>query len=185
MGHVIRHAILNDAKGIAYVHITSWQSAYRGLIPDIFLDNLPMDIREIEWGQRIKENASIFVVENKNQIEGFLHYCSCRDTDKISDKVAEICAMYLLGKIRRKGIGRKLLNAALDALKEIGFSEVTLWVLEENHSACNFYEKMGFHPTSDRKIALTIPGVSLYEIRYYKNLNMDKNSSLNDTPGNL
>ena len=39
----IRPALVNDAKGIAKVHVYAWQSAYLGLIPDFFLQGLNVE----------------------------------------------------------------------------------------------------------------------------------------------
>ncbi len=37
---MIRHARLGDEAGIANVHVKSWKSTYKGLVPDSFLDSL-------------------------------------------------------------------------------------------------------------------------------------------------
>ena len=39
-GTVIRAARVEDAAQIAAVHVRSWQSAYRGLLPQAYLDGL-------------------------------------------------------------------------------------------------------------------------------------------------
>jgi len=45
----VRQAKLSDVREIAEVHIASWQTAYRGMIPDSLLDNLSVDLREDFW----------------------------------------------------------------------------------------------------------------------------------------
>lgn len=53
---------------------------------------------------------------------------------------------------RRRGIGRAVLVAALDAAREVGIGRVTLEVLEQNHSARALYENLGFHHIRDLEV---------------------------------
>jgi hypothetical protein len=45
----IRQAILSDARAVAEVHVQSWRSAYRGLVPDEYLQARSVDQREAVW----------------------------------------------------------------------------------------------------------------------------------------
>ena len=40
---IVRDAELRDARGIAEVHVRSWQAAYAGIIPDEELARLSVD----------------------------------------------------------------------------------------------------------------------------------------------
>ncbi len=42
----IRLATIDDAPGIAAVNVRAWQTAYRGILPDSFLDALDVTVRE-------------------------------------------------------------------------------------------------------------------------------------------
>ena len=46
---LIRKAELEDAKGIAKVHVDSWRTTYKGIVPDTFLENLSYENREQIW----------------------------------------------------------------------------------------------------------------------------------------
>ena len=48
---IIRDAELRDARGIAEVHVRSWQAAYVGIIVDEELAELSVDQREQFWMQ--------------------------------------------------------------------------------------------------------------------------------------
>ena len=52
-----------------------------------------------------------------------------------------------------------------DELKNKGFTEAFLWVLEGNERARRFYESFGFIPTDDY-LDDNIGGKDLHEIRY-------------------
>lgn len=58
---------------------------------------------------------------------------------------------------RNRGIGKKLVNAMLDGMREEGISKVALVVFAHNDTANAFYEKIGFVKRNDlyyRNIAL-------------------------------
>ena len=163
----IRYAIASDARAIAKIHVFSWQAIYRGHIPDDVLDNLSIDEREKLWKKLLENNVGIIVLEDNNDLVGFVSFCPSRDEDVDSLKVAEISAIYLSPDKWRKGFGKMLCDAAIDELRKSGYTEVTLWVIDKNQQARQFYEKMGFINSSEIKIDVR-DGYSLHEIRYRK-----------------
>lgn len=44
-----REANIGDAPGIAKVHVDSWRSTYKGIIPQSFLDGLSYEQRTKLW----------------------------------------------------------------------------------------------------------------------------------------
>lgn len=163
----IRHAIASDARAIAKIHVSSWQVIYRGHIPDHVLDNLSIDEREKLWKTLVENNAGIIVLEENNDLVGFVSFCPSRDEDADPDIVAEISAVYLRPDKWKKGFGKMLCDAAIDELRKSGYTEVTLWVVDENRQARQFYEKMGFINNSEMVIDER-DGYTLREIRYRK-----------------
>ena len=71
--------------------------------------------------------------------------------------VQEICGeayitnVAVLGKHRKKGIGRNLLRAAVNGAKSRGCEFITLEVRESNESAISLYESEGFEVAGIRK----------------------------------
>jgi hypothetical protein len=62
---IIRDAELRDARGIAEVHVRSWQAAYVGIVPDEDLARLSVDQREQFWTQILsKDERATFVLVN-------------------------------------------------------------------------------------------------------------------------
>lgn len=45
----IRKATLQDAEAIARVHVDSWKTTYKGIIPDNVLNNLSYTQRTEQW----------------------------------------------------------------------------------------------------------------------------------------
>ena len=141
----IRKAVVDDAHGIASVHVRSWQVAYRGHIPDDFLDGLDVEKRANMWRGLIQDpDKVIFVAENtEGNIIGFAALGPSRDSDS-NRSTAEVSAIYIDPDKWQKGNGRAVLSASLGEARKRDFDQVTLWVLEANQRARSFYESFGF-----------------------------------------
>ena len=81
----------------------------------------------------------------------------------------EIVSIYLLPEFYRQGIGSKLFQASLESLASMGYSDGSLWGLEDNYPARRFYEKNGFQRSGDF-LCDTIGGKPLREVRYILHL---------------
>ena len=67
----IRRANFDDVKGIAKVHVDSWQTTYKGVFPDEFLAKLSYEQRENLWKNNLEEQQ-VYVAENDSgEIVGF------------------------------------------------------------------------------------------------------------------
>jgi ribosomal protein S18 acetylase RimI-like enzyme len=148
----IRPAIESDARQISKVHIDSWRAIYRGHMPDSILDNLSLEKREREWQERLLAGINTWVIEDNQKIVGFASICPTRDSDADPTCVAEISAIYLLPDVWQKGLGKKLCETIFESVIKKGFKEITLWVLERNAQARQFYEAVGFQITGDIQI---------------------------------
>jgi L-amino acid N-acyltransferase YncA len=163
---MVRKAAVEDAAGIASVHVRTWQVAYRGHMPNEFLDGLDVEKRATMWRALTRDPDKIILVAENSEgnIVGFCAAGSSRDRDA-NAKTAEIGAIYVDPENWHKGIGRALLQAVLDQVRERGFEQVTLWVLAANRQARSFYESFGFIPdgsiNDDRS-----DGFLVREVRY-------------------
>ncbi len=151
------------------MHVESWQVTYRGHIPDDVLDNLSVSEREKLWKSLLENNTCVFVLEEDKRLVGFVSICASRDSDLNPTQVGEISAIYIHPDYWRKGYGKRLLDTAINEFIKIGFSEVSLWVLDSNQSAIRFYENMGFSKTSATKVE-TKSTYNLNEVRYRRQI---------------
>ena len=55
---IIRPALVEDSRGIALVHVSSWQHAYRGIVPRSYLDQLSVANREKQWVEVFERGSS-------------------------------------------------------------------------------------------------------------------------------
>lgn len=167
----VRLATVEDAEQIAAVHVQSWQGAYRGLLPEDFLDNLSLERRITQWQNILSDPANVVpVYEDDGQVVGFVLYGRTRDEDLDQDKTGEIYAIYLLPDRWGQGFGAALMQEGLARLQERGYQSVSLWVLVGNERAVRFYEQFGFKPDGMTKVESRPGGLELHEARYVKNI---------------
>ncbi len=163
-----RRATLDDADAMGRIGALSWQTAYRGIVPDDVLDNITPDARaqRFRQGYQAYPQAKYWLVLADGVEAGMIIAHPCRDDD--ARDCGEIGAIYFLPENWRQGLGSAAMAHALQALREMGFGQVVLWVLEQNSRARRFYEKQGFTPDGAAK-TLHI-GRDLVEVRYRRSL---------------
>lgn len=129
----------DDRLAISHIYEESWKYAYKGIIPQSYLDSIPQGC----WAPKVDQKGiySLVLIENDTLI-GTSSYCRSRWAG--FEEWGEIISIYLLPQHIGKGYGRHLLNAVVDELKKQGYEDIFLWVLEENMRARRFYEKCGF-----------------------------------------
>jgi ribosomal protein S18 acetylase RimI-like enzyme len=152
----IRPVRLEDAAGIARVHVDSWRSTYKGLIADEFLAALSYQRRTQFWSQYISDLQNIrflFVAEARpDEIVGFVSAGPEGEGDL--DYPGELYAIYLLLQAQGQGVGRKLVDVAKRELCQRSFSSMLLWVLKDNQPARKFYEAVGGEYLRERPIKI-------------------------------
>jgi ribosomal protein S18 acetylase RimI-like enzyme len=160
---MVRPAAREDSAAIARVHVASWRTTYRGLLPDDFLTSLSEEHYTERWTRVIGEGSSrVFVTEEDGEIVGF---ASCgRERAGESSFAGELYAIYVLDSAQRHGHGRELVRAAASALKDLKLIDMIVWVLRDNAPARRFYERLG--GIYVRSQPITIGSATLEEVSY-------------------
>lgn len=141
----IREATVADAAGIARVHVDTWRSAYKGIVPDAVLDELSYEQRAALWERILEPPTSTFayVAEDlvTQQIVGFVSGGLAMDRE---DPVynGELFTIYILEAYQRQGLGKQLFYLTVERLIEMGLDSMLIWVYADN-SARRFYEALG------------------------------------------
>ena len=166
----VRTAMPKDAPRIAEIHVETWQHAYRGQVPDAFLDNLSSTLgeRTKKWQETLlkrQRGMRVFVAEMGKQIVGFCIVNPCRDEDMDKKAVGELGAIYIDARYMNRGVGSALLKESLGFLKKEGFNKATLWVLDSNEKARKWYESKGWKVEGKTKVD-DRNDVQLHEVRY-------------------
>lgn len=167
MGAEVRAASVEDAHAIADVHVASWQAAYAGQLPNRYLDGLSADNRTSTWVEVLSQEppTAVFVIGADDHLMGFAAVGASRDDDAPSGQVGEVAAIYARDEAWGRGVGRQLMAKALQHLRATGFEDATLWVLDSNDRAIEFYEGGGWGADGATRQD-TIGGQLVTEIRY-------------------
>lgn len=83
----------------------------------------------------------LWIVEAQGQIVGSIVIMGR------SGKVAQLRYFILLPAYRGIGLGKKLMQLAMDFCKATGYTSVYLWTANELHTAAHLYRKFGFQRT--------------------------------------
>lgn len=157
--NAIRLAEVRDAAAISHVHVQSWLTTYKGLVPEEYLASLNEAERVPLWQEWLTRDISVFVAEIEGRIVGFAGGGPIREPFDSYD--AELYTIYLLEEAQGRGIGRDLLSAVAKALVRKDYVSMLVWVLEQNPAVC-FYERMGAQHLMGKQIE--IGRVSLSEL---------------------
>jgi GNAT superfamily N-acetyltransferase len=162
----VRIATQNDALAIANVHVKAWQTTYRGIISDEYLDGLSYSHREAIWNDILSNPATnrsfVYVAENEaGQIIGFASGGKERSHNLLY--TGELMAVYILEPYQRQGVGRYLVRAIAHHLAKENIHSLLVWALAEN-PACQFYAALGGQRIDEKEIV--IGGQALLEYAY-------------------
>lgn len=164
----MRSAEPSDALEVAAVHVRSWQVAYRGLIPDGYLDGLRPAERAARYTFEGRADQPLTIVAaERGEIRGFATIGAARTEAR--ENVGELFALYVDPDHWGRGIGRRLILEARGRMLDRGFTDAVLWVLAGNDSAQRFYRADGWTLDGGRRKE-EVWGVSADEIRYRRTL---------------
>jgi ribosomal protein S18 acetylase RimI-like enzyme len=167
---LIRRATLDDAAGIAEVHLRARQAAYRDFFPNDYLMSLTIEYTTELWAQRlVEEGATSLVAVIDGRIVGQVRFGRAQIVD---NPVGEVYQLHVHPDFWRRSIGAALLREALARLSAASFNEAVLNVYEANANARAFYEHEGWRfdgPSHDAERG----GVLLKQLRYRRSTLLD------------
>jgi GNAT superfamily N-acetyltransferase len=142
----LRQADADDAEELGQVRHDAWQWAYRGQVPAQHLAVLS-PLRErldwLEWFSTTRPTnitKEAWVAVHAGRIVGFTTHRVLRDPIVIG----ELTEIYVRPDVVRAGVGRALMNNAVDRMAQAGATDLVVRVLESNHRAHRFYEALGW-----------------------------------------
>jgi GNAT superfamily N-acetyltransferase len=145
IGPFVRPAILDDAEGIAKVHVKGWQEAYVGQLPQHVLDRQSVPARLRMWSGLLQEPVhtrwTFVAIDPSAGVVGFAG--GVRTKPVMFGPAFKVPVLYVLQSHLRRGLGRMLMHALGKAIAQHGSGAVALWSLASNQSARSFYEAIG------------------------------------------
>ncbi|MEQ8308643.1 MAG: GNAT family N-acetyltransferase [Hoeflea sp.] len=137
----IRHAEPQDAEAIADAHRAAWSYAYAGILPHKSLRQM-LERRNVGWWRRaIRGATSILVLDVGDTIAGYATLGLNRARSLPQE--GEIYELYLRPEYQGVGLGKRLFVEARQLLASLGCEGMTVWCLEDNHPAADFYRFQG------------------------------------------
>jgi ribosomal protein S18 acetylase RimI-like enzyme len=167
----VRTARPSDAAVMGALVVRAWRRAYRGLMPDDYLDDLTVDDRTDQWTRVLTSELdaprAIFVAADDGRIVGFIAVGG--EMDVADATRGQVYALNVDPDRWGHGVGRALLAAGCGHLRAVGFATAVLWVHPDNTRACRFYRAAGWRAdgTERRHDAL---GVEMPAARYHHSL---------------
>ncbi len=144
---IIRQAKRSDIENIASVQVRSWNTTYRGLLPDEIIDARTVESRienmSTHWKGFEGDLVSRIVLVAENDTKDILGFAAGGDIFHSGYSYdSEGYAFYVLEEYQQQGIGTLLMDELVTFLVSMNFKSMIIWVLEEN-PACEFYAKLG------------------------------------------
>jgi len=140
----IRAPRIDDAAGAAAVHYRSWVATYTPLVRPDQADRLTLAERIAHWewllGSQPAHMGALLAVRS-GAIVGLVEWEIGVD---VNTSVGEIHAIHVALEERGRGVGWRLLDASVEALRGHGVRRAILWVVEDNSTARAFYELQGW-----------------------------------------
>jgi ribosomal protein S18 acetylase RimI-like enzyme len=148
MNFRVRKALPSDVEKIANIHVNSWAYAYSGLISQRFIESYTLEKRRKLWLNTIERNlAEVLVADCDGRLTGFL--CFGQPKYLKGTDVYELSSIYIDPDNIATGIGQELYDECEDMLRILKAKKISLWALDSNERALNFYIKQGFAPTGE------------------------------------
>ena len=169
----IRPARAADAATIAAVHVAAWRSAYPGILPDAYLASLSLRRQTAHYDATIRAGVGVHVAVASGQdlgqagglprIIGFATGGLARGATALQLAEGEVETLYVLDDWRDRGIGRRLMQAAVAHLAGLGCTSALVWVLRDNPSRW-FYAHLGGKAAAEMPVE--VGGISLMQTAY-------------------
>ncbi|HUR14987.1 MAG TPA: GNAT family N-acetyltransferase [Mycobacteriales bacterium] len=151
----LRQVARDELRSVHEARIATWRTAYRGIVPDAYLDALALtDEMMANIEARYDEGSARTVAAwDDRTAVGMAVAGPCRDEDRAGEQ--ELYALYVLPSHWGTGLGGLLWDAVMPF--------TSLWVLADNARARAFYARRGFRPEALKQITF---GGDLTEVRY-------------------
>ena len=144
-----------QATTLRDLHLITWEVAYRDRAPEAWYGQRLAAHAIRDWGEIVRFQAAqgggVLTARCDGRIVGLCQYGPSEDHDHDTEQVGQIHRLYVHPTRQRTGIGRLLLTASVDRLRQCGAHIATLWVLETDQRARAFYKRLGWKPDGTRK----------------------------------
>jgi diamine N-acetyltransferase len=151
---IVRRATAQDAEALGIIGPAAYAEAYSYLWdrPDAYSDHLRTFGPHAFESLLARPEARVWIGEAGGAVVGFLSMI-VGSVDPVERRSggAEIPRIYIIGPAQRAGLGRLLLDAAIEQATTAGLSHVWLDVMASATAARRAYAKWGFREIGGRQ----------------------------------
>lgn len=170
----VRAPVVDDADRLGEIHVAAWRAAYRGIMPDGYLDALTAAERADYWREGLSRppaarTVRLVAVDAADVPVGFLFGGGAGGDPDPEAVEGEVYVLNVHPDHWDTGVGSFLLRRAQDQLAVQGFGAAVLWVLAGNRRARSFYERHGWQEAGEAR-TVEVFGVTVDEVRYRRDL---------------
>lgn len=163
----IRPATAADAGALAAIHIRSWRTAYRDILPEAYLARLDEGAWTADWTARLaRSDLRALLAVDGEAVLGFAALAPAGDPDRDPREWHELANLHVRADLRGRGVGTGLFEAGLAVAERAGARRLTLWVARANRPAQQFYERLGMTADGSSQRYDLGGDVGLDEVRY-------------------
>lgn len=165
----VRRARPNDAPAVGTVQATVFREAYAGRLPDDVLALFVPEAFAKGWRESLASPPEgvhrLLVACAGEQVVGAVAVGPAQDPDA-EPAWAEVTLLAVHPAARRQGHGSRLLNAAVDVVREAGAEAVTAWLPADAEDTRAFLVASGFGPDGAHRERVVSPdGDTMREVR--------------------
>ncbi|HEY0193297.1 MAG TPA: GNAT family N-acetyltransferase, partial [Kofleriaceae bacterium] len=153
-----------DAEGIARAHTASWQTSYRGILPEAVLARIDVDQRAASWHRVILDPSVLTLVAYDTTHGDIVGLCDAGKNRSRTPQAGEVYRLYFEHHARRHGLGREMFERVTAWLGAQRMASLVIWVLDNNHHARRFYEALG--GTAGPRVGSRVSGYPVVEQAY-------------------
>jgi len=162
----VRQATVDEAPALAALQRRTALFAYASIFPPE-APQPDLDQMTLDWQRRLNgihaPNTRGFAAEVDGNLPAGV-IVACGDPD--DRDFGHITRLYVDPRQWGQGMGRSLYDRAISHLTQTGYTQASLWVLERNERARNWYERLGWTCTGQRKSVPESAGVE--DLRYIR-----------------
>ncbi|WP_062110656.1 GNAT family N-acetyltransferase [Bacillus niameyensis] len=143
----IKKCTLDDLQTLQEISIETFNATFKDQnSPENMKSYLEKAFNLKQLGKELSNIFSqFFLVYFNNEVAGYLKVSTDdAQSEEMGNESLEIERIYVRANFQKHGLGKYLLNKAMEIAKERNKSKIWLGVWENNESAIGFYKKMGF-----------------------------------------
>lgn len=161
-----RRATATDLPAVRHVSREALNAAY-DFLPEAERE---ATVRERFGDERLEaaladDDTILLAAVDDGELVGYAHVVAVSHADAVGE--AALRGIYVLPTRWREGIGTALLDAVEGAIRERGFTQLSVAVLDDNERAKRFFESMDFERVEERVEDLFTGGTAYQQVYYH------------------